>query len=117
MSRIIVNAQTGAVTVDEAFTGTDFTPAPVVPTEVTKLQLVRACRLTDWGEGDLWTAAKAGIAAASASVQEDWGLAVAIPRTDPGFVGLATALATGAGLTEQQASDFIDGLFILAATQ
>jgi hypothetical protein len=109
MSRVVVNAQTGQVTVDEAFTGTDFTPAPTVPTEVTKLQLVRACRLTEWGESDLWTVAKAALAQADAAVQEDWDLAVAIPRDDPGFVGLATAL--------QATSQQIDAVFILAATQ
>jgi len=82
-------------------------PTPV-PQMVRKLALVRACRQTPWGESDLWTHAKAALAAADPEVQEDWELAVEIERANADFIALCTAL----GATSQQ----IDDVFILAAT-
>jgi len=83
--------------------------APIpVPQLVRKLALVKACRQTTWGESDLWTQARAALALQSDEVQEDWDLAVEIPRDDPAFI----ALATGLGAT----SDDIDNVFRLAAS-
>lgn len=76
-------------------------PAPVVPAEVTKIQLVRALR-----DAELWEDVRAAIAGASVTIQEDWEFATILPRNDPLVVAFAAAL----GLTDAQG----DAIFIAA---
>lgn len=78
--------------------------APVVPQEVTKLQLVRALRAAGLWEGA--DGFKAMIAAADAETQEDWELAQIMPRND----AMIVAMATAAGKTSAE----IDAVFIAA---
>ena len=74
---------------------------PVVPTEVTKIQALRAMR--DFG---IWDTVKTLINA-NTTLSEDWDAATSIPRNDEIIVNLAAGLA----LTEGQ----LDGLFIAAS--
>lgn len=59
-----------------------------LPATVTKLQLVRALRAAG-----LWTQVQALLAAAPATVQEDWALAHLMPRDDPFIAQFAAALS------------------------
>lgn len=89
------------------FAGGVFTAPPataaVPPSTVSKLQLVRALRLTgDWG------AVKASIKQSSTDVKEDWELAYQINRDDAIMSEFADALS----LTEAD----VDALFVSAET-
>ena len=77
-------------------------PPPVVPDEITKLQLVRALR--DLG---LWSAIKSALESADTDTKEDWDFATTIPRNDP----LITPFTGSLGISEEET----DAVFIAAA--
>lgn len=87
-------------------------PVPVVPVFVRKLALVRALRTVGL-DGDpenpvkAWPAIRAAIEGADEDTQEDWALAVEIPRDDPALDAIAAVLDVPAGV--------LDDVFILAA--
>jgi hypothetical protein len=62
------------------------------PTTMSKLELVRAMRVTDHGEGFLWDTFKAQLALADEASQEDWQLAAVIDDNDPVFVAVMTTI-------------------------
>jgi hypothetical protein len=62
------------------------------PITVSKLELVRAMRVTDHGEGFLWDTFKAQLALADEASQEDWQLAAVIDDNDPVFVAVMTTI-------------------------
>lgn len=85
---------------------------PVVPAYVRKLALVRALREVGLdGEPDnpvkAWPVVRAAIEAADDVTQEDWALAVEIPRDDPALAAIAAALDVEASV--------LDAVFIAAA--
>lgn len=70
---------------------------PILVDEVAKLALVRAMRMVRMdgaavGQGDTsaWDQMKQAIAAAGITVQEDWDMAIRIPRLDPAMEALLT---------------------------
>jgi hypothetical protein len=62
------------------------------PITMSKLELVRAMRVTDHGEGSLWDTFKAQLALADEASQEDWLLAAVIDDNDPVFVAVMTTI-------------------------
>lgn len=92
-------------------------PPPEVPAQVPKLALVRAMRKTAMdgspaaqGQSTIWDGVRAAIAMAGGATEEDWNLAVVIPRADPALNGLAAMLVPD-GPTR---TAILDALFILA---
>ena len=57
-----------------------------------KLDLVRAMRDIDYGDGLLWDTFKAQLALADEASQEDWQLAAVIEDNDPVFVAVMTTI-------------------------
>ena len=87
-------------------------PEPTVPSYVRKLALVRALRAVGLdGDPDnpvkAWPVIRAAIEAADDDTQEDWALAVEIPRDDPALAAIAGPLNVPAIV--------LDAVFILAA--
>ena len=115
MARVIVDALSGAVTVDEAFTPTDFSVV-AVPASITFRQLLIGLVAEGWiteAEGDAWLAGTIPAAASAlvASLPEAQRFAArasiirpsVILRADP----LVAALAAAEGKTEAE----LDGFF------
>lgn len=96
--------------VDGVRTKVELTPEEItvgtvqaVPTEVTKLQLVRGMRAT----GD-WSSFKSSLKQSSTTIKEDWEYASVIDRYD------SIVVAMGATLSLDTAG--MDSLFITAST-
>lgn len=70
----------------------DLTGGSAAPLVASKLDLVRAMRATDHGEGFLWDAFKAQLALADDASQEDWQLAAFLAENDPVLVAVMTTL-------------------------
>lgn len=90
-------------------------PSPV-PSEISKVQFIRALRLIEWGEGTAWDAAKSAIAAAPADVQEDWDAITSVPRQDDTVLSMSDALAASASMDPEDMADLMDGAFLIGAT-
>lgn len=86
----------------EAYDATPPAVTPSAPNRVTKLQLVRALRVS--GQ---WGTIKAALMQADVVTKEDWEYAGVINRTDPVALTFAAAL----GLTDAE----IDALFVAGA--
>ena len=91
--------------------------APAVPEVVPKLALVRAMRLVQLSgapatleSGSIWDVVKAAISSIGGDVEEDWQLAVVMPRLDPALNALAGGLVPDPVVR----NGLLDSLFVLA---
>ena len=104
--------------IDNAWTYVEPEPElPFVPEVVPKLALVRAMRMVQLSgapatplSGSIWDVVKAAIAGIGGDVEEDWQLAVVMPRLDPALNALAGGLVPDPVVR----NGLLDSLFVLA---
>lgn len=101
---------------NSTWNGTEWVTPLAVPSEISKVQFIRALRLTEFGGGTAWDAAKAALAAASVAIQEDWEAITMVPRQDATVLAMAAALGASEGLSDVAAMDMMDGVFILGSS-
>lgn len=89
-----------------------------VPEEISKVQLIRALRLTELPSGsNAWETAKLILSAAGEELNEDWDAITRVPRNDATFLSLAEQIRVSEGMTTQAMSDLLDQVFKTGVTR